>query len=70
MTKSSLRNLYNDPGLLDNTVSQWLTRWSYHIGGSSVYVYHPTNVSYVKSKLREIGYPDIRVYLTHQGRNL
>lgn len=68
MSKVSCRNLYNDPGLLDNTVSQWLTRWSYHIGGSTVYVYYATNVSYVKSKLREIGYPDIRVYSTNAPR--
>jgi hypothetical protein len=70
MPKSSLRNLYNDPGLLETTVSQWLTRWAYHVGGSgTVYVYHPTNVGYIKQKLREIGYPDIQVKSTHQSRN-
>lgn len=65
MTKTSVRNFYNDPGLLENVISQWLTPWAYRVsGGCIVYVHHTTNVSYVKGKLRELGYSDIQVKLS------
>lgn len=70
MTKSSLQNLYNSPGLLDEQVSQWLKRWAYRIGnGNIVYVYHRKNIGYVKQKLREAGYPDIPVKQECQSCN-
>ena len=62
MTKTSVRNFYNDPRLLENKISEWLKPWAYTVsGGGIVFVHHQTNVSYVKGKLRELGYSDIPV---------
>lgn len=53
-------NFYNDPCLLESFCLQFFKPWGVRVSGGIVYV-HKNNISYMKQKLEEAGYPDIPV---------